>query len=180
MSQTFGWVNPPHAALVLAPVGRADLAELLVLQRCCWVQEAIANATLQIAALHETAADVAAWADTWHVWCLHRRGRLVAAVRAGTDGSSWMIGRLMVAPDLAGQGVGRWLLHYAEQQAPAGTTRFVLSTGRWSHRNIALYRHAGYRITADPDQHSAGAAGSVQLTKPHPTTRRTSEWGDPE
>ncbi|MGH3095169.1 MAG: GNAT family N-acetyltransferase [Streptosporangiales bacterium] len=151
----------------------ADLAELLVLQRCCWVQEAIANDTLQIAALHETAADLAAWAATWRVWCVRRNGRLVAAVRAHADEPSWEIGRLMVAPDLAGNGVGRWLLDYAENQAPPGVTRFVLSTGRFSDRNIALYQRAGYTIETD----QRAAAGSVQLTRPRPRTRGINQQG---
>lgn len=35
-----------------------DLAELVVLQRCCWVPEAIANHTFDVPALHETPDDV--------------------------------------------------------------------------------------------------------------------------
>ena len=35
----------------------ADAAELLVLQRCCWVEEALANQTLDIPALHESLDD---------------------------------------------------------------------------------------------------------------------------
>ena len=87
-----------------------DAAELLVLQRCCWVDEALANDTLDIAALHETLDDVRAWLDEWSTWCVRIAGRLVGAVRARRFGESWEIGRLMVAPDMGGQGLGRWLL----------------------------------------------------------------------
>lgn len=34
--------------LALTPFVESDLAELVVLQRCCWVQEAILNKTLNI------------------------------------------------------------------------------------------------------------------------------------
>jgi NAD(P)H-dependent FMN reductase/GNAT superfamily N-acetyltransferase len=148
----------PLPDLTVAPVEPSDLAELLVLQRCCWVQEAIANDTLDHPALHETLDDVAGWVDSWRVWCVRRHGRLVAAVRARAERGSWEIGRLMVAPDLAGHGVGRWLLSYAERQAPAGTTGYGLMTGARSERNIALYQRAGYRLTDRID-------GAVRLVK---------------
>lgn len=143
----------------IAPVRPTDLAELLVLQRACWVQEAIANDTLDIPALHESAEDVAEWAATWQVWCVRRHGRLVAAVRARANGTVWDIGRLMVAPDLAGRGLGSWLLAYAEAKAPATTTAYELFTGEHSKRNIALYQRAGYQLVDEATD------GVVHLTK---------------
>ena len=47
-----------------------DAPELLVLQRCCWVDEAVANDTLDVPALHETLGDVRAWVDAWTTWCV--------------------------------------------------------------------------------------------------------------
>lgn len=157
-STTIG--EPPVPGLVLAAMRDSDWAELLVLQRCCWVQEAVSNDTLDLPALHETVADVAAWGRTWQVWCVRREGRLVAAVRARSEGTVWEIGRLMVAPDLAGQGIGRWLLDYAERQAPRRTTTWSVFTGQRSDRNIALYESAGYTVTRGP-----APEGAVALTK---------------
>lgn len=145
-------------AIQIAAVQPSDLADLLVLQRCCWVQEAIANQTLEIPALHESAEDVAHWAKTWQVWCVRRHGRLIAAVRARAEGSAWEIGRLMVAPDEAGHGLGRWLLSYAERQACKGISTYSLFTGERSARNIAMYQRAGYHIV---DR----TPGVVRLTK---------------
>jgi NAD(P)H-dependent FMN reductase/GNAT superfamily N-acetyltransferase len=150
----------PFADMRIAPVQSGDLAELLVLQRCSWVQEAIANKTLEIPPLYETAADIADWAKTWQVWVIRRNGRLIGAVRARADGRVWEIGRLMVAPDQAGQGLGRWLLSYAERQAPAETTAYSLFTGQHSDRNIALYQRAGYQLVETDE-----VAGTVHLTK---------------
>jgi GNAT superfamily N-acetyltransferase len=138
-----------------------DAAEVLVLQRCCWVQEAVANDTLDIPALHETTEEVAGWLSRWRAWCVRRQGRLVAAVRARAEGTTWEIGRLMVAPDLAGQGLGRWLLDYAERQAPARMTTYSLFTGVHSHRNLALYQRAGYVVRPDADT----PPGITALTK---------------
>jgi ribosomal protein S18 acetylase RimI-like enzyme len=136
-----------------------DCPELLVLQRCCWVQEAILNDTLDIPALRETLEDVRDWTKTWSVWTLRDGHRLVGAARARLDGDRWELGRLMVAPDLAGRGLGRRLLAHVEAQAPAEARRFTLFTGRHSTRNIALYQRAGYRLidVRDAPGHIRGA-----------------------
>lgn len=144
-----------------------DGPELLVLQRCCWAQEAIVNDTLAIPALHESLADVRGWIGEWHAWCARRYGRLVGAVRARPDGSTWHIGRLMVAPDLAGNGLGRWLLAYAERRSPEGTAAYSLFTGARSRRNIDLYERAGYRVSDVPGGQQR-PPGTVFLAKPTP------------
>ena len=154
----------PEGERTLAPVTERDLAELVVLQRACWVQEALANDTLDLAPLRETLADVRAWSETWQVWIVRQHGRLIAAVRARAEGSTWHVGRLMVAPDQAGQGIGSWLLAYAEEQAPAVSTQVALFTGRHSLRNIALYERACFTLTPAPD--GEGAPDSVRLIKP--------------
>jgi GNAT superfamily N-acetyltransferase len=135
----------PIAGALLGSASAGDAAELLVLQRCCWVEEAIANDTLEIAALHESLDDVRGWLEEWATWTVRLSGRLVGAVRARREGSTWDIGRLMVAPDLAGQGLGRWLLRFAEAQAPDGVESIVLFTGARSTRNIAMYERAGFQ-----------------------------------
>ena len=96
----------------------SDAAELLVLQRACWVQEQHANPGVRIPALHEDLADVAAWMETWTTFVLRSGGRLVAAVRGRREGDFWDIGRIMVAPDLQGKGLGRLLLGAIEDAAP--------------------------------------------------------------
>lgn len=143
-----------------------DVAELLVLQRCCWVTEAILNDTLAIPALHEDSEIVRAWVEEKHVWTVRLGLRLVAAVRAHQDGDRWNIGRLMVAPDLRGAGLGRWLLHYAESQAPASARHVDLFTGGRSERNIQMYRAAGYKLTEPPGEKLGHhISGAVFLTK---------------
>ncbi|MEU4449038.1 bifunctional NAD(P)H-dependent oxidoreductase/GNAT family N-acetyltransferase [Actinosynnema sp. NPDC050801] len=153
---------PPLPGVRLRPVDADDAAELVVLQRCCWVDEAIANHTWDLGPLHETCDDVRAWTNDWSVWCARLDNRLVAAVRARRDGDTWDIGRLMVAPDLAGRGLGGWLLRFAEDQAPPGVRTLRLHTGARSDRNIARYERWGYR-------RGTVHAGAVSLTKPTTT-----------
>jgi len=145
--------------LVIAPATAGDSAELLVLQRCCWVQEAIANETLDHPALHESVDDVREWLATWSAWQVRRGHRLVGAVRGLLDGDAWEVGRLMVAPDLAGHGLGRRLLTFAEAQAPVSAQRFALYTGARSVRNIAMYERAGYQLA------ESSVPGAVHLVK---------------
>ncbi|MFI6272883.1 GNAT family N-acetyltransferase [Micromonospora zamorensis] len=154
-------VPGPVEGLRLTIAQPDDLAELLVLQRCCWVQEALANDTLDLSPLRETLDELRESMSTWQLWCVRRHGRLVAAVRAQARGRGWLIGRLMVAPDQAGNGIGSWLLSYAEQQAPEATAHYELFTGHRSTRNIKMYERAGYALTYADDTPD----GSVHLIK---------------
>jgi len=129
--------------LVPEPATEADAPEVLVLQRCCWVSEAIANNDLTIPPLKEPLDQVRTWMPD--AWVLRDGGRLVGAVRATLDGDLWKIGRLMVAPDRQGEGLGGMLLRHAEGRAPVGAAWFELFTGAASVGNLARYRHAGYR-----------------------------------
>lgn len=142
------------------PFVPADVAELVVLQRCCWTSEAIANQTLEIPALHETHEQVLAWAEDWTTLVIRLGGRLVGAVRGRQEDQDWHIGRLMIVPDLAGRGIGSALLALIEDEAPVDVERFVLFTGARSARNIRTYERQGYRVltgAAVPPGHIAGA-----------------------
>lgn len=147
------------------PIVRAvpgDAAELLTLQRACWVQEALANDSLDIPALHESYDDVVAWLQVWDTWVVRRAGRLVGAVRGRLEGDdAWDIGRVMVAPDQQGTGLGRVLLEHIQAVAPAQATSYVLFTGAASERNQRMYRKAGFRLRRD----LPAPAGAVVLTK---------------
>lgn len=142
-------VTGPLPGSYVRPLGPDDAAEATVLQRCCWLEEALINDTLDIPALHETLDDVRAWLAEWDVTGLWRDGRLLGMVRTRRDGDDLHIGRLAVAPDLRGLGVGRWLLGRAESAAE-GCRRVLLTTGAASHRNLALYQRQGYGLLPDP------------------------------
>lgn len=152
----------------IRPATESDAGEILVLQRACWVQEAIINDTLALPALHETLDEVVGWIRDWDVWVLRRGGRLVGAVRGRMIGATdWEIGRLMVAPDHSHLGLGRWLLGFVEEMAPHSATRAILFTGQRSERNIRLYQHAGYHMDdVPPEIAHEMPRGAVLLAKP--------------
>lgn len=137
-----------------------DAAEVTVLQRCCWVDEAIANDTVDIPALRESPQDVREWLGTWHATGLWRDGRLLGLVRTRSSGTDGHVGRLGVVPDQRGHGLGRWLLRTAEAAVEPRCRRIVLFTGVHNRRNVAFYQSEGYK-PAPP----AEADGALRLTK---------------
>jgi tRNA (guanine37-N1)-methyltransferase len=159
-SRTFGLAGLEDAEIRAAT--RADAGELLTLQRACWVQEALANPGVTIPALGEDLADVERYIGTWLTFVVRFHGRLIGGVRARQEGDAWDIGRIMVAPDLQGRGLGRFLLEYVELAAPPEVTTYTLFTGAGSLDNQRMYKKAGYRITGTPEP------GVVSMTKSRP------------
>ena len=143
-----------------------DAGELLILQLACWVAEQRANPGVEIHAQRETLEDVRRWLGRWTVIVRRREGRLIAAARGrverhGEHAGAWDVGRLMVAPDLQGQGLGRDMLERIEAAAPAGVAAYVLFTGAGSADNLRMYKRAGYRLRGP----APGEPGAVVLTK---------------
>lgn len=132
-------------AVEITAAAPSDLPELFTLMRACWVQEARANTSLEIPALVESFESLSASLSTTTTWVARAAGRLVGSVRTEDHGDTWYIGRLMVAPDLQGRGLGRHLLGFAEGTAPSGIRTFALTTGAGSEDNLRMYHKAGYR-----------------------------------
>lgn len=152
----------PSAALEGVEIRSAragDAGELFTLQRACWVTEQQENPDVEVPALHEDFEELRHWLATDTVLVAHAAGRLVGAVRAALREDAWDIGRLMVAPDLQGRGLGRILLERIEAEAPEPATAFMMFTGAASRRNLRMYKRAGYRL------HGAVEPGVVRLTK---------------
>ena len=152
------------AELDVRPAVPADAGEVYTLQRACWLQELQANPGVDIPALGESLDDVRRGLGEWTVMVARepRSGRLVGAVRGRLDEhGEWDIGRIMVAPDLQGRGLGRGLLELVEALAPATASTFVLFTGAGSSDNLRMYKKAGYRLRPD----RTAPPGAVVLTK---------------
>ncbi len=159
------------ADLDVRPAVPADAGELFTLQRACWLQELEANPGVEIPALRESLDDVRRGLDGWVVRVVREpsSGRLVGAVRGKVDAhGEWDIGRVMVAPDLQGRGLGRALLELVQELAPEEVETYVLFTGQGSADNQRMYKKAGFRLRPD----RKAPPGAVVMTKR--ATRRIS------
>ena len=85
-------------------------------------------------------------------WYAARAGWSAPCAASWRDpAAAWDIGRIMVAPDLQGRGLGRALLAHIEAVAAPEATSYLLFTGARSADNIRMYKKAGYRVRTDLD-----------------------------
>ena len=139
----------PTSELVIEPARPDDAGELWTLQLAAYLSEGQVNSSLSIPPLTQTLDELRGSLSTGTVLVARRGHRLVGSVRGELqDDDVWYIGRLMVAPDLWGQGIGSELMTAIEGCASAGTTRLRLLTGAASQHNLAYYRRRGYREVA--------------------------------
>ncbi len=143
----------------------ADAGEVFTLQRAAFVIEGQQNGSFQIPPLTDGIEVVEAALTRDTVLVARLRGRLVGAV-IGTAGEAgdWIIGRLVVVPDLQARGIGGRLLDAAEAAAPPNRTVLRLITGAGSKRNIGFYARRGYRVVGEDD--TASGAPIVIMEKP--------------
>ena len=146
-------------------LGVADAGELLTLQRAAYVTEAQLHDDVRLPPLVQSLEQLRTELSAPHVtaWGVRRAGRLVAAVRLCDLGHGTVeLGRLVVAPDVQGSGLGSRLLTDAERLAPEGTTAVHLFTGERSEANLRLYRRHGY---VETHRTPAGGHDLVHLVK---------------
>lgn len=124
-----------------------DAGEVLTVQRAAYVTEAQLYHDPDIPPLTESLDEVRAAIDAGGVFVARLGGRVVGSVRGTLAGDVCHVGRLVVAPDMQGRGVGTALLD-AVEGAHAGQARSLrLFTGERSEGNLRLYRRCGYRYS---------------------------------
>ncbi|WP_039923555.1 GNAT family N-acetyltransferase [Amycolatopsis decaplanina] len=140
----------------LLRLGPVDAGEVLTLQRAAYVPEAREHENLDLPPLLETfeQAKEVLGDPACFAWGIRESGRLVASVRIVVDGGAGLVGRLIVAPDKQGHGLGSSLLLAAEAAAPPSVTVFRLFTGERSAGPLRMYRKLGYVEThRTPEKH---------------------------
>ena len=161
----------------LVTLGTSDAGKVLTLQRAAYVTGAQAHGDLNLPPLRQSLSDLSAELGREGVVAVGWRdggGRLLAAVRAtvgAEDGTVAEIGRLTVAPDRQGLGLGSRLLEAVEDRLPAGVREVRLFTGERSEANLRLYRRHGYTETHRTDTPAGYAL--VHMNKPRVGQSRT-------
>jgi ribosomal protein S18 acetylase RimI-like enzyme len=141
----------PHLSIVIAHATPADAGEILTVQRAAYVAEAALHNSFDLPPLTETVDEVQAAIGNRMVLKALLGTRIVGAVRARLDDAGTChIGRLAVAPDLQGRGIGTRLLAEVEERHLGLAGRLELYSGPKSVRNIQLYRRLGYLEISSP------------------------------
>lgn len=131
-------------------LGVQDSGELLTLQRAAYVTEAQAHDDPDLPPLTQSFGELSSELEDPSVTAIGLRndaGRLVAAVRfaIAEDPQVANLGRLVVAPDRQGWGLGSRLLELVEERVPSSVLELRLFTGERSLGNLRLYGRRGYR-----------------------------------
>lgn len=148
------------ATTTIALVDDDHAGELLTLRRAAFVSEAQLYGDPNIPpltqTLHELREDLAREdVVTVGAWEGHR---LVGSIRVEIDGEKATLGRLAVAPDKQGRGVGTEMLFAVLPYLPEQTREIWVFTGKDSKQNLALYTKNGYEEQYDK------AAGDLTYT----------------
>ncbi|WP_425547849.1 GNAT family N-acetyltransferase [Actinocorallia longicatena] len=126
--------------------GAQDAGEILCLQRAAYVTEAQLYGDPFLPPLVESLEQATAlYATDAVVLKATEAGRVVGAVRAVFNERTCLVGRLIVAPDRQGRGIGTALLKAVEEEVAELADALVLFTGHQSAGNLRLYKHLGYQ-----------------------------------
>lgn len=150
------------------PATPADAGELLTLQRAAYLTEAQLYNDPYLPPLTQTLDELRADLSVGPVLKALLGSRIVGTVRCRQEGEVLHVGRLAVAPDQQGRGLGAALLLAAESLADDAVRTLALFTGAHSAANLRLYERCGY-VEVRREALESGP-GLVHLEKP--LTRR--------
>jgi ribosomal protein S18 acetylase RimI-like enzyme len=136
-------VSPDMIAIATASVD--DAAEILALQKLAYQSEAQIYNDWSLPPLAQTLDSLIEEFAHTIILKATMADRIVGSVRARQEGDTCLIGRLVVHPEVQGQGIGSRLLRSIEARF-GGAVRFELFTGSKSEANIRLYQRHGYTI----------------------------------
>lgn len=142
--------EPNSDGIVLSPISVDDAGEVLTIQRAAFVSEAVIYGSVDMPPLTQTLEELEAELREAEGWVARVNGRLVGAVRTREADGLLLIGRIAIAPDMQGSGIGRALLDASEASSRAAEAE--LFTGSLSEANIRLYERCGYVETERVDQ----------------------------
>ncbi|QTE29984.1 GNAT family N-acetyltransferase [Pengzhenrongella sicca] len=128
-----------------------EAGELLTLRRAAFVTEAQLYGDPNIPPLTQTLSELRADLKVEGVLTLGARSghRLVGSIRVVFEDKKATLGRLAVAPDLQGKGIGTQLLFAILPHMPEGIEEVWVFTGKDSVQNLALYAKNGYEHQYD-------------------------------
>ena len=152
----------------LSRIAASDAGEVLTVQRAAFVSEAQIYGSADMPALVQTLPELEAELRAADGWVARIDGRLVGAIRTREENGLLLIGRIAIAPDQQGSGIGQALLEAAESHSHADEAE--LFTGSLSEANIRLYERCGYAETERVDQEDGIQEIFFRKKLPDPST----------
>lgn len=136
--------------MILMRAEQKDLQEILDLQYIAYQSESKLLNNSGISPLKQTLQEVQyEYEKGVFLKAKDDGGSIIGSVRAYSENDTLYIGKLIVRPDLQGQGIGTNLLNEIEKVCPH--PRYELFTSSKSIRNIKLYKYLGYEIFKEQD-----------------------------
>lgn len=130
------------AEIEIVPIRPEDAGEVLTVQRAAFVSEAQIYGSADMPPLTQTLDELRAELAECGGFVARADGRLVGAIRTRETPELLLIGRIAIAPDMQGEGIGRALL--AAVEAASDAPEAELFTGNLSEANLRLYQDCGY------------------------------------
>jgi ribosomal protein S18 acetylase RimI-like enzyme len=140
-------MDEPAGGVRVERADPADAGEIFTLQRAAYVTEAQLHGDPFLPPLVESLDQVRTTIAESLVLKATVGTRLAGSVRGRIQERTCLVGRLAVAPDLRGRGIGRALMSALEEEAAGLADACVLFTGHLSEANLRLYRRLGYGET---------------------------------
>ena len=137
-------LNYNRLNIAIIPATEADLETILALQKLAYRSEAERYNDFSLPPLHQTLEEIQADFARMAFFKAMSGERIVGSVRGYVKNGTCYIGRLIVHPEVQGQGIGTRLMQTLEEHFSAAR-RFELFTGHKSEEALHLYHKLGYR-----------------------------------
>lgn len=129
----------------ICDVDRADLEEILTLQKLAYMPEAEYYNFFHLPALIQTYEEIEKELSEKTILKAVVNDRIIGTVRAYEINETCYIEKLAVHPDFQKNGIGKALMLEIEKYFP-NAQKYELFTGHKNLRNIAIYKKLGYTI----------------------------------
>jgi len=137
-------LNQDRQNIAIAPATESDLEVILALQKLAYRSEAQRYNDFDLPPLRQTLVEIHADFARMAFFKATFGERIVGSVRGYAKDGTCYVGRLIVHPDVQGQGIGTRLMQTLEQHFSM-VRRFELFTGHKSEPALHLYHKLGYR-----------------------------------
>lgn len=137
--------------ITISLIDKSVAGELLTLRRAAFVTEAQAYGDPNIPPLTQTLDELIADLDRDDVVTLgaFEGPRLIGSVRVELEDGKATLGRLAVAPDKQGQGIGTQMMFAVLPHLPDETSEIWVFTGKDTKHSLSLYEKTGYEHQHD-------------------------------